>query len=226
MNQNKTFHANGETFALSTICGEVLATDSRSDTHVQGSGFVAGNNGNVYGQSTVNSIVKVTRNIWYRKENGQEDHWVCPFDLPVRVGNHIEFTFMKGPRVTCCSVDSSGKDKYDFCNEVMVGVRIVETDNFFMCDAYNRKGQFNGIGHEPFYYPGWKLFLGGLAGCLFFGIGGAVLAYLLIRTILLSTGSTMFGMPQEVSDKNRTAIFDAFQNEMTVMRATANAAIR
>lgn len=93
------FKYRGRKLRFTTVSGEVLDTQQRSDTVVSGSGSVSGG----YGSTTITSQVNVTRDIWIKDKNGIETHLQYGFEIPVRTGHKLVRIFLEGEYLTCGS---------------------------------------------------------------------------------------------------------------------------
>lgn len=93
------FKYRGRKLRFTTVSGEVLDTQQRSDTVVSGSGSVSGG----YGTTNITSQVNVTRDIWIKDKNGIETHLQYGFEIPVRTGHKLVIIFLDGEYLRCGS---------------------------------------------------------------------------------------------------------------------------
>lgn len=88
---SKNFNFRGADYTLNVLSGTVINTDTRSDTHVYGTGSHA----NGQGHSSVSSYVTVTKDVWIRGLSGKE--YCLKFgDIAIREGNIIHHGALKG----------------------------------------------------------------------------------------------------------------------------------
>ena len=227
MTYTKKFDVSGNTYELSSEIVEVLDTDVRSDTHVQGSGFISGSSnqygGHISGASSVSSTISVTRNIWYRRADGSEGHWRADSDIPVRVGHRLRFFRLSGPRVVkWIGRNDKGVDQYQYCDRVLLGAQVVETSDYYRLDGYGSQGNLWAVQPEPSYFSSSVLFWGGFALVFFFGVGLLVLLYWAIRTLAVTSGSNYFGVSASQAAENIRPIREAIANELKIALATSH----
>lgn len=89
MSDISAFVIDGHEYYFSAISGTVVSTESRSDTHVRGSGSVNTYQGTGGGSTRISSNVVITRDIWVVDDQGKEMNWRYNSDIPVRQGHRI-----------------------------------------------------------------------------------------------------------------------------------------
>lgn len=86
-------------YRFTAITGTIVATDQRSDTHVNGHTNISVNNGRGSGSHAISSSVNVVRDVWFKQENGQEHHVRIHRDMPMRPGHQVALIVVSGPRI-------------------------------------------------------------------------------------------------------------------------------
>lgn len=90
------FSAGGLDGAFTALVGTVIATERNSDSVVRGGGGTTSVNGQVFGTTNITTDLVVSRDIWLRDAEGQENHRNLRLDLPVRVGQRLAFVNYEG----------------------------------------------------------------------------------------------------------------------------------
>ena len=88
----------GTTFSLSTLSGEVINTEQRSDSYTTGSSRTVVIDGTGGGGGHVSTTVVVSRDIWLRDARGEEHHVRVQKDLPIRAGQRIAILYLQATR--------------------------------------------------------------------------------------------------------------------------------
>jgi len=215
MASEKVVEVLGQEYRITSEVVEVVATDVRSDTHVSTSGHVYGSGGYVIGSSSTSSAVLITRNIWFRRDDGSEGHWMFRFDLPVRVGHHLRLLTLSGPRtVRYAGRDPNGKkDTYEAVSTVGLGARIEETGDVYKLGAFGSDGSLYAVELEAHdTWTDWALVWGVLL-LLFYSIGAILLLWWAIRmaNIHLFDGRKAYGISEKEATQRATEIRAAIQ---------------
>ena len=79
----------GKKQTFRALSGVVIKREQRSDTHVTGSGSSSSYGGYGGGNTTIQSTIKVTTNIWIRGASGAEHHLQFKQDMPAIEGNVV-----------------------------------------------------------------------------------------------------------------------------------------
>ena len=88
----------GTTFRFSSLSGEVVGTEQRSDSYTTGSSRTVVIDGTGGGGGHVSTTVVVSRDIWLRDVAGDEHHVRVQADLPIRTGQQLAILYLQATR--------------------------------------------------------------------------------------------------------------------------------
>ena len=218
MNQaDDNFHFSVDGFAHNALRqqGTVIRVERTNRASVHGGGYVVGTSKGIVGQNYVGTTHVDQTSIWITLEDGKEDHVRINQDVPVREGHTIQLLRISGHYVVrTTGYDTRDRPIIEKASNLLVGLRIVETGKVYACRDLKAA-----IAYEEFYASTGRLFLWSFLWMPAMGAGLAIWAWLIVRSVLLRFGSTLYGVPMEVSKRRWEEILGTFEKSFEMFSA-------